>query len=75
MKNKHLFKIFLTILTIATITFLPIWVCPEVIVGKKSGLFIEWFFGLIKLIGIIIIGYFIYLLFSSIYELWDELID
>lgn len=75
MKNTKLIKILLTVLTIVLAIVIPIWVGPESINGTKTWLIIEWFFGMLKIVGMIVVGYIAWYIFSIIYELWDDLID
>lgn len=75
MKNTKLLKALLTILTIVSVIVIPIWIGPEKMADNKLCLFCEWFFGLLKLIGITVVGCITYWIFSSVYDLWDDIID
>ena len=75
MKNTPLVKTLLTILTIVLAIVVPILVGPEKIADNKLCLLCEWFFGLLRLIGIAIVGCIVWYIFFAIYDLWDDIID
>lgn len=75
MKNTTAFKILLTIATILLVTVIPIWVGPETMGNNKLCLLCEWFFGVLRLIGIAVVGYLIWYVFYGIYKMWDDIIE
>ena len=75
MKNTKLLKTLLTILTIILVIVIPIWIGPEKMANDELCLFCEWLFGLIKLLGIVVVGMIIYWVFFIIYDLWDDIVD
>jgi hypothetical protein len=75
MKNINLLKILLTIVTIATIIFFPIWIGPETMGGDKICLFCEWFLGVLRLIGIVLAGGIVCWVFSVVYDFWNQIIE
>jgi hypothetical protein len=73
MKDKILLKTLLTIVTLITIVFLPLWVGPET--GKDGvSLVVEWFAGALALFASLVVIYLLYGLVMAIYDLWNDII-
>jgi hypothetical protein len=75
MKNTKLLKALLTIVTAFVIIFLPLWVGPEIGKGIILDLIVEWFIGLLILAAAAIGISIIYFIITSIYDLWDDIIN
>jgi hypothetical protein len=75
MKNTKLLKALLTIVTTFVIIFLPLWVGPEIGKGIILDLIVEWFIGLLILAAAAIGISIIYYIITSIYDLWDDIIN
>jgi hypothetical protein len=75
MKNTKLLKALLTIVTAFVIIFLPLWVGPEIGKGIILDLIVEWFIGFLIFAAVAIGISIIYYIITSIYDLWDDIIN
>jgi hypothetical protein len=74
MKDKILLKTLLTIVTLITIVFLPLWVGPETGKDGVFSLVVEWFAGALALFASLVVIYLLYGLVMAIYDLWNDII-